>query len=254
MHRQIIKIIGIAMLGGIAISMNTADLTAVQILKKAEQKLMSTTLIAEMDIQVIRPRWKKTMSLKTWSKGSDYALAYIVGPEKDKGTVYLKTKSNVYSYLPKIKKTIKLPSTLLSQNWMGTDMSTDDLVKLTNLTNDYTAKLAGSKKVSGRDCHVIVLTPKDEADVLWGKLELCIDKKDYIQMKTVFYDEDLEVVNTMVSSLVKNLGGKMMASKMVMTPANKAGHSTVVTYKTIKFNAPIAPSFFSRENMAKVRP
>ncbi|MDB4107144.1 outer membrane lipoprotein-sorting protein [Bacteroidia bacterium] len=254
MSRTIIKLLGIAILGSVAISMNTVAITAEQILKKVEQKLAASTMIAEMDIRIKRPKWTKTMSLKTWAKGTDYAMAYITGPDKDKGTVYLKAKNNVYNYLPKIKKTVKLPAALLSQNWMGTDMTTDDLVKLTKLTSDYRAELTGSQMVSGRDCHVIELIPREDADVLWGKLLLCIDKKGYIQMKTVFYDEDEEVVNTMVSSDVKNLGGTLMASKMVMTPAGKKGQSTTVTYRSMKFNAPISNEFFTKLNMPKVKP
>ncbi|MEN8696677.1 MAG: outer membrane lipoprotein-sorting protein [Bacteroidia bacterium] len=252
-HRWI-TIMGIAMLGSIAISMNTATPSALAILKKAEQKLNASSVIAEMDITIQRPRWTKNMSIKTWAKGTDYAVAYITGPEKDKGTVYLKAKNDVYNYLPKIKKTVKLPAALLSQNWMGTDMSTDDLVKLTRLTQDYTAQVTASKVVSGRDCYEITLTPKPEADVLWGKLVTCIDKKDYIQLKTVFYDEDLEVVNTMVASGIKNLGGKMLASKMVMTPAGKAGQSTTVVYRSMTFNKPLSAAFFTKANMPNVKP
>ena len=246
--------IGIAVLGGFAISMNSGGLTATQILNKAEQKLSSSTIIADLSIVIKRPKWTKTMELKTWSKGVDYAMAYVKGPEKDEGTVYLKAKNDVYNYLPKVKKTVKLPANLLSQNWMGTDMTTDDLVKLSKLTLDYEAKLSGSAQVSGRDCYVITLIPKPEADVLWGKLVLWIDKIDFIQLKTTFYDEDLDLVNTVIGSDIKNLGGKMLASKLTMIPAGKAGQSTLVVYKSMKFDAPIGDSFFAKSNMPKVKP
>jgi outer membrane lipoprotein-sorting protein len=249
-----IKLLGIAMLGSIAISMTTAELTAEQILARAEQKLVSSTMVADMEITIQRPKWTKSMSLKTWAKGTEYAMAYVKGPEKDKGTVYLKAKDEVYNYLPKIKKTIKLPAALLSQNWMGTDMSTDDLVKLTQITKDYDAKLGSSKTVSGRDCYTIVLTPKATADVLWGQLIICIDKKDYIQLKTQFYDEDMELVNTATGSDIKSMGGKMMASKMVMQPAGKSGQKTTVVYTSMTFNSTISQSFFTKSNMSAVKP
>jgi len=249
-----VKILGIAILGCMAISMTTATLTAEQILSKAEQKLAASTMVADMTITIQRLKWTKVMSLKTWAKGTEYAMAYVKGPEKDKGTVYLKAENDVYNYLPKINKTIKLPAMLLSQNWMGTDMSTDDLVKLTQITKDYDAKLTGSETVSGRDCYKIVLTPKATADVLWGQLIISIDKKDYIQLKTEFYDEDMELVNTMVGSSIKVMGGKTIASKMVMTPAGKPGQKTSVIYTTMAFNTPISQSFFTKSNMPNVKP
>lgn len=232
----------------------TTGLTAEQILKKAEQKLMASTVEATMDVTIKRPKWTKTMSLKTWSKGTDYAMAYILGPEKDKGTVYLKSQNEVYNYLPKIKKTVKLPATLLAQNWMGSDLSTDDLVKMSNYLQDYNASLSGSETVSGRSCYKITLTPKSTADVIWGKLVVCIDKTDYIQLKTVFYDEDLEVVNTLIGSGIKNFGGKNLASKFVMTPSGKSGENTTLVYKNVSFNTPIAASFFTKSNMPQVKP
>ena len=248
-----IQLLGIAILGSIAISMTTIIPTAEQILAKAEQKLQSSSVIATMDITIKRPRWTKNMRLKTWSKGTEYAVAYVMGPDKDKGTVYLKAKDNVYNYLPKIKKTVKLPAALLSQNWMGTDMSTDDLVKLTRLTKDYSAVVTGSQTVSSRECYEITLTPRADADVLWGKLVTYIDKKDYIQLKTVFYDEDLESVNTMVASNIKSMGGKILASKMVMTPTGKPGNSTTVVYSNMIFNKAISSTFFTKANMPNVK-
>lgn len=237
-----------------ALSGFKADLTAEQILKKAEAKLLSSTMVAELDITVQRPKWSKQMSLKTWTKGTEYAMAYVMGPAKDKGTVYLKSGDNVWNFLPKIKKTIKIPSTLLSQSWMGTDLSTDDLVKLSSLTTDYTAKRVGYETVSGRSCYKLELTPKDESDVLWGKLVICIDKVDFIQLKTIFYDEDLEEVNILTGSEIKTLGGKKLASKYVMKPAGKSNQSSTVVYKSMKFNSPLNTSFFTKDNMSKVQP
>jgi outer membrane lipoprotein-sorting protein len=227
---------------------------AIQVLQKAEQKLLSSSMITTMNITIERPRWTKQMELKTWSKGKDYAAAYVIGPEKDKGTVYLKSKNAVYNYLPKIKKSIQLPVTMLNQSWMGTDLSADDLIKLTNITQDYNARITGSQNVSGRLCYEILLTPKEDADVLWGKLIIYIDKVDYIQLKTVFYDEDLVAVNTLVASQIKVFGDRKLASKIVMTPQKKTGYKTTIEYTRIIFNQSIPSSFFTKENLPKIKP
>lgn len=227
---------------------------AFAILKRVEQKLVSSTMYAELEITIQRPRWTKKMALHTWSKGKNFAAAYISSPEKDKGTIYMKNGNNVYNYLPKIRKTIKLPATMLNQSWMGTDLSADDLVKLTKLAKDYHAKVIGSQMVSGRACHVVELLPKPEADVLWGKLVLYIDKVEYIQLKTVFYDEDLSAVNTLIGSQLKMFDGRKLASKLVMIPTHKSGHQTTVVYSKIIFNKGISDSFFSKENIAEIKP
>ncbi len=239
---------------GLFCSFSILSISPEEILRRAEQKLTSSTITSELEITIERPKWTKEMVLKTWGKGSEYAMAYVLSPAKDAGTVYMKSKNEVYNYLPKIKRTVKLPAALMSQNWMGTDLSTDDLVRLSQLTKDYNPVLKSSVTVNGRDCYVIDLMPLPEADVIWGKLRVMIDKKDYIQMKTIFYDEDMEAVNVLISSEIKNLGGKMLATTVVMKPVNKSGFSTTVHYKNITFNKPISSFFFTKENMPKVRP
>ena len=247
-------LLGILVLSSMTVAWQAKNLSSVEILKRAEAQLSASSLIAEMDVSIIRPRWTKTMRMKVWSKGADYAMAYVMGPEKDKGTVYLKSKSEVYNYLPKIKKTIKLPAALLGQNWMGTDMTTDDLMKLTRISVEYNATNVGTEVVSGRNCYVLKLVPKPNADVIWGQLKLWIDTKNYIQMKSVFYDEDIEPVNTVEASQVKLVGGKTIATKIVVTPHAKEGHSTTVTYRNVEFNSPINTTFFTKGNMPQVKP
>lgn len=235
-------------------SFTNLTVTPQDILRKAEQKLTSSTITSELEITIQRPKWTKKMGLKTWGKGTDYAMAYVLSPTKDAGTVYMKSNNEVYNYLPKIKRIVKLPTALMSQNWMGTDLSTDDLVRLSQLTADYKPVLKSSQVIGGRDCYVIDLTPLPEADVIWGKLRIMIDKKDFIQMKTIFYDEDMEVVNVLLSSDIKRIGGKTLATTMVIKPSSKLGYSTTVHYRNIIFDKPIPSSFFTKENMPKVRP
>lgn len=229
-------------------------LKALEILKKAQQKLIANTMYAELEVTIKRPRWTKTMQLNSWSKGDDYAAVYVASPQKDKGTVYLKTKGEVFNYLPNIKKTIKLPAALLNQSWMGTDLSADDLVKLTQVTTDYNAEITGSQLITGRECYEITLIPKPDSDVLWGKLVVYIDKTDFLQLKTVFYDEDLAVVNTLTASDVRMMNGRKLATKISLKPANRMGYQTRVTYRKIEFNRPIPDSFFTKDNISNIKP
>lgn len=235
-------------------SWTNVDLSAIEILQRAERNAKSSTVITELTVSIKRPKWDKTMVLKTWTKGTEYAMAYVIQPDRDKGTVYLKANNEVWNYLPKIRKTVKLPAMVLAQNWMGTDMSTDDLMKLTSLTTDYKATVTGKSEVSGRTCYVIKLDPTDEAEVLWGRIEVNIDEKDFMNLKTVLYDEDLEVVNTITGSEIKTMGGKVQPSKWVVVPEGKSGHSTTIMHNSVTYNSPLSVSFFDKANMSTVRP
>lgn len=226
---------------------------ATDIVRKADQKLRGKTSYGEMTIQIIRPGWSREMTMKSWSKGDDYALVLITGPAKDKGTVTLKRDKEVWTWMPNIERTIKLPPSMMMQSWMGTDFTNDDFVKQSSVVNDYTHVLSGDSTIAGRPCYKITMTPKPEAAVVWGKVILFIDKKDYIEMRIEFYDEESMLVNTMNGSDIKLLGGKLLASRTEMIPAGKPDQKTVLIYNSLKFDLPMDDNFFTVQNMQKLK-
>ncbi len=227
--------------------------TASSIIKKAEDKLLGTQTTAQISITIQRPKWSRTMNLKTWSKGAGYSMTLITAPARDQGTVFLKKGKEVWNWIPSVERTIKLPPSMMSQSWMGTDMTNDDLVRESSMVNDFTHTLLGKDTIDGRPCYKISSYAKEDAAVVWGKIELWIDVKDYIQLKTKFYDEDNELVNTFTASGIKFMGGKMIASKMVIIPADKKGRKTIFEYISLDFKTPISDEFFTVQNMKKVK-
>lgn len=226
---------------------------AATIVRKTDERMRGKTSIAEMTITTIRPKWTRSMDLKAWTKGNDLALILVKSPAKDKGTAFLKRKKEVWNWLPSLERTIKLPPSMMSQSWMGTDFTNDDLVKESSMVDDYEQKLLGSERQGDRECHKIELIPKPEAAVVWGKIIIWIDKKDYIELRTEFYDENGELAQTMIGSDLKILGGKLLPSRIEMTPVGKKGHKTEILYKTLEYDKPLADSFFTTENLTKVK-
>ena len=227
--------------------------TAEQVIKKAQDKMQGTTTKAEMKISIIRPKWSRTMQLKTWSKGTTYGMTLITAPARDKGTVFLKRGNEVWNWVPTVERIIKLPPSMMGQSWMGTDLTNDDLVKESSMEKDFTHTLNGKETVGGRTCYKITSIPKEDAAVVWGKVISWIDTKDYLQMKTEFYDEDEELVNTFTASGIKVMGGKTVASLIEIVPADKTGHKTKMEYISLTFNESIDDSFFTTQNMKKVK-
>ncbi len=224
-----------------------------EIVRKAEDNARGKTSTATMDITTVRPKWTRTMEIKAWMKGTDYALLLVKSPAKDKGTAFLKRKKEVWNWLPSLERTIKLPPSMMSQSWMGTDFANDDLVKESSLVDDYEHTLLGTEKQGDSLCYKIQMIPKPEAAVIWGKIILWITQKEFLQLRAEFYDESGGLVNTMVSSDVKKIGGRLLPTRLEMTPADKKGHQTVIEYKNLEFDKPIADSFFTTGNMTKVQ-
>jgi len=226
---------------------------AKEVMKKADEKMRGKTSQSEMTIQIVRPTWIREMKMKAWSKETSYAMILVTSPVKEKGTVFLKNNKEVWNWVPSIERVIKLPPSMMTQSWMGTDFTNDDFVKESSIVDDYVHSFAGDSLIEGRSCYKIQLIPKPEAAVVWGKIFLWIDKKDYLQLRAEFYDEENSLINTMQSSDIKMMNGRLIPARVEMIPADKKGQKTVMLYNTVIFDQPIDVSFFTTQNMKKVK-
>jgi len=134
-----------------------ADATA--LVRKADEHARGRTSQAEMTMTVVRPTWQREMTMRTWSEGTQNALVLITAPVKEKGIVYLKRGKEVWNWIPSVERTIKMPPSMMSQSWMGTDFTNDDLVKESSIVEDYTHILAGDSLIDGRACHKVIMRP-----------------------------------------------------------------------------------------------
>ena len=141
----------------------------------------------------------------------------------------------------------------MSQSWMGTDMSNDDLVRQSSILKDYTHKIIGKEAVDGRSCHIIEMIPTEEAAVVWGKILIWVDEERYIQMKVEQYDEDFELIAITNAYDIKSFGKKLLPSKLEIIPSDEPGNKTVFEYLGLEFDMPIEESFFSQQNMKRIR-
>tara|TARA_Y100000996_G_C22552481_1_gene654260 strand:- start:460 stop:1194 length:735 start_codon:yes stop_codon:yes gene_type:complete len=224
-----------------------------EIIKIADNRLRGNSSYSEITITIVRPKWEKKMNVKSWSRGTDYSVSLVTSPAKEKGSVFLKRKKEAWNYLPTIERTIKLPPSMMTQNWMGTDFSNDDLIKQSSMVVDYNHKIIGTEIIENLNCWKLELIPTEEASVVWGKLIVWIDKKDFMQLKTEFYDEDLEIVNKMVGSNIKVFNNKKLPSILEYYPLDEEGNKTVIEYNIWDFNVSIPENYFSTQYVSRLK-
>ena len=229
------------------------ELTAVEIVQKSIDLINGKTNEGVTQMTIVRPKYTRDITMKSWSVGNDYFMIYITEPARDKGQVFMKREKDMWNWMPSVSRMIKIPSSMMAQSWMGSDFTNDDLVKMNSLEKDYTQNLLGEEEVGGYPCFKIELIPRPESPVVWGKVVIWIAKDHWYQMKTEFYDEDLKIVNRMESSEITQFGERKLPAKMVMTPVNKKGQQTIILTKNLEFDIDINDSFFSQQNMKKVR-
>lgn len=227
---------------------------ATAIVKKADEKWNGEkSSISHMTMTIVRPTWERTLEFKNWTKGKDNALTLITAPAKEKGQAFLKRGTEMWNWMPTISRMIKLPPSMMADGWMGSDYTNDDILKESSIVVDFTHKIIGSETIEGWDCWKIELLPHEDAAVVWGKIVKWITKEEYIQMKSEYFDEDGYLVKTELSYDVKEMDGRKIPTKIEIIPADKDNQKTVVTVSNMKFNIPIEDSFFSQQNMKRVR-
>jgi outer membrane lipoprotein-sorting protein len=228
--------------------------SALDIITEADNKMKGKSSKSESMITIVRPSYTRDMTMVSWTMGRNYSLTYITAPKRDMGSTFLNRDKEVWSYTPSIERTVKLPPSMMSQNWMGTDFTNDDLVQQSSIVTDYTHSLLGEENIEGYSCYKIQMIPHENAAIVWGKVIVWIEKKEYMQLKVEFYDEDGYLVNTMLGKEPKVFSGKLLPAVMEMIPADKPGNKTILRTLSLEFDIPIDESFFSTRNMKSVRP
>jgi outer membrane lipoprotein-sorting protein len=155
--------------------------------------------------------------------------------------------------MPGISRMIKIPPSMMSQSWMGSDFTNDDLVRMNSIVEDYDHSIIGSETVGGYECHKVQLVPKPDAAVVWGMVILWISRAEFYEMKAEYYDEQGSLVSTMTSSDIRQMGDRKLPSRTVMEPSDKKGNQTILEITGMEFNIPISEDFFSQQNMKNIR-
>jgi outer membrane lipoprotein-sorting protein len=227
---------------------------AKEIVAKAENLLRGEkTSYSDVQMQIVRPKYTRTLEFKSWAETDGNSMTLITAPAKEKGQSFMKKGNNMWSWNPTIQRLIKMPPSMMSQGWMGSDFTNDDVLKESSLVRDFAHKIVGSETVSDEQCYKIELTTLENADVVWSKILIWISKTDYFEMKIEFYDEDNVLVKTHTSGDIKTFNGRKLPSVMTITPADQPQHKTIVTIKSIKFNIAIDKNFFSQQNMKSIK-
>lgn len=236
-----------------AFSVAAQDVNIEEIVRKADEKFRGTSSIGELTMIIERPSWSRTVSMKNWTLGNDYSLIYITAPAKEKGQVFLKRDKEMWNWVPNIERMIKIPPSMMMQSWMGSDFTNDDLVRESSMADDYSQKLLGDETIEGYNCYKIELIPHDDAPVVWGKVLMWISKEELHWLKGEFYDEDGYLVNTEILSDIKKMDDRVMPTRLEMIPADEEGNKTIMIFNKIDFDVKIDESFFSQQNMKRIR-
>jgi len=225
---------------------------ASQLIRNAMDHWRGLTSYSDMTMTIHRPDWERSMTMRSWSKGDKLSLVRIVEPKKDAGNGTLLNDNNMWTYTPKINRIIKVPSSMMSQSWMGSDFSNKDISKSTDIIDQYDHELITTEERDGHVYYTISSVPHEEAAVVWGKEVLTV-RDDYVLMEQQFWDQDDVLVKSMKTLEVVEMGGRAVARVMRMGKVDMPGEWTQLTANSIEFDLELADNLFTLSNLRNPR-
>ena len=219
--------------------------TAEELLDATDDVARGEQSIAVVEMQVKTKRYERTMKMQAWAKGTEQTLIRILEPAKDAGVSTLKVDDNIWNYLPKVDRTMKVPAGMMSSSWMGSHFSNDDLVRSSRMSEDFTYGITESPTDDDpAGVYTVECVPKPDAPVVWGKIVVKV-RADRLPVSIDYYDEGGELVRTMSYSDVREFDGRVVPSTMTLTPVGEDGEFTRITYVDLDFDAEVSESTFS---------
>jgi outer membrane lipoprotein-sorting protein len=248
------KINQLALLILLALGASTAlaQPEARDIIEKAMDHWRGLTSYNEMTMIIHRPDWERRMSMKSWSSGQKNSLVRVTAPPKDSGNGTLLKDNNMWTYTPKINRVIKVPSSMMGQSWMGSDLSNKDINKSTDIIDQYDHTLLETREQDDHQLWVVESIPHEDAAVVWGR-EVVIIRDDYVLMEQQFWDQDNILVKTFTTTEVKEMGGRPVASVMRMQEVEKDGQWTEIRVDDVEFDIDIPANLFTLSSLRNPR-
>jgi len=155
-------------------------------------------------------------------------------------------------YNPKVNRIIKLPPSMMSQGWMGSDFSNNDIAKSDSIIEDYTHTIISTETHEGKKVYVIESIPEPDAPVVWGMQRLKV-REDHILLSQAFYDEDLALVKAMTGEQIQMLGGKLFPKIWKMQKADVTDEYTLLDYKELSFEQSLPDNLFTLSSLKNLR-
>lgn len=219
------------------------------IVDRVAQLFMSQSSIATVDMEITKEDSRRTILMQLWTLGQRYVLVRIRQPQDDAGTAILKIDNQAWMYLPKARRTVGMPASMMMASWMGSDFTLNDLVNQSRLSNDYTIATSFEGNRGGLAIAEYTLTPKPTAAVVWGKLVLEVRQDNQMPIREGYYDESGTLVREMTFFDYRWVNWKLIPTRLVMRPLDRAGEHTTITYQSITLDPPVSEEIFSLRNL-----
>ena len=225
---------------------------AKDIVRDAINHWRGTSSQGAMTMTIHRPDWERSMSMDSWTQGEKRSLVRVTAPRKDRGNGTLMDGNNMWSFSPKINRVIKVPSSMMSQSWMGSDFSNKDISRADDIVDQYDHTLLREMPADDQIAYEIEAIPHEDAAVVWGK-EVLVVRSDNVMVEHRFYDQDGELVKALRTLEIGEMGGRTVAIQQRMEKADAADEWTEIIVDSVEFDLELSDNLFTLSNLRNPR-
>lgn len=222
--------------------------SASDIVLRAFHYMRGETSAATVEMTIHRPDWERTMTILGWTRGERDSIFWITAPPKDKGNGTLKRGGEMWMFNPKINRVVKIPPSMMSQSWMGSDFSNNDLARTDSILRDYDHFLEGVRTEGGKKVYAIRSVPRPGAPVVWGMERLEI-REDGIFLMEAFYDQDGKPVKVLRTEKIEPVGGRLFPVLWTISKADRKDEYTAIRYRSLVFDEAVPEGFFTLSSL-----
>ena len=240
------------LLAGLACQAAETAPDAKAIVRAAVDHWRGLSSYSEMSMLIHRPDWERSMTMRAWTKGDKKSLVRVIEPKKDRGNGTLTDDNNMWTFSPKVNRVIKIPSSMMGQSWMGSDFSNKDVARADDIIDQYDHALLGVEETDGITVYHIRSVPHEEAAVVWGREELRI-RDDHVVVEHRFFDQDGELVKTLTTLDIEEMGGRTIASRQRMVKEDAPEEWTEIAVHSVEYEIDIGDSVFTLSNLRNPR-
>lgn len=205
---------------------------------------------ARMEMAITTENWSRTLELESWTRGEDLALVVIRAPAREAGTATLKTDEGLWNYAPRADRLMRVPSGMMSDGWMGSHVTNEDMMRESDYVDDYETTLAWGED-EGRRTIVATSIPSESAAVVYTRVVYVMTADTWTPLRTDFYDGD-DLVRTFRYADVRTIDGKPIPMRMEIIPHESPGESTTVVYQTLEFDARLDADLFTQRGLRRM--
>ena len=217
--------------------------SATSLLRRFDELFESSGTKATVEIVVVTPKKTRTMRMRFWGKGDDRALMVVDAPPRDAGTATLRVGDNLWNYLPKISRTIRVPPSMMMGSWMGSDLTNDDIVRESSFEEDYDSRVVG--RCEDPPGWRVRLDAKPEAVGLWSRVDVVFDVDTRLPVISQSFDRKGRLSRTMLFKDVQEMGERTVPTVMTIVPEREEGRRTEFRYLSVEFDAILSDDMFS---------